>query len=272
MSFSIVGKTAIITGASTAVGLAVARHFLAQGANVVAADTDEARLAEALDSETGGADNLRLFAGDLCQKLAIANLLSTTIDAFDRVDILVNAHRLVAHSDPLSGEDEAVTALDAMLRHNLLANLKLSQAVARRMIAQAEKDETEDAPAGAIVTVSTIAGQRTRPELMGYSIACAALDQATRSLALALAPHRVRVNGVAFGSVMSAHLQGLLKDHPDWRGLVVAGTPMGRIAPATDVAEAVQYLASDGAGFITGQIVTVDGGRGLLDPVAVPAH
>lgn len=267
MSFSIAGKTAIVTGAATGVGLAIARHFLERGANVVAADMDEARLNEALGSEAE--EHLRIFAGDLCQKLAIANLLSTTIDAFDRVDILVNANRQIVLSDPLTGDEEAV---EAMIRQNLFANLKMSQAVARRMIAQAEKEGAEDVPAGSIVTVSAIAGQRTRPELLAYSVACAALDQATRSLALALAPHRVRVNGVAFGSVMSAHLQGVLKEHPEWRAEIVQGTPLGRIAPASDVAETVQYLASDGSGFLTGQILTVDGGRTLLDPVPVPAH
>ncbi|WP_343080860.1 SDR family NAD(P)-dependent oxidoreductase [Ostreiculturibacter nitratireducens] len=269
MSFSIAGKTAIVTGAATGVGLAIARHFQERGANVVAADMDEARLNEALGADASDDTNLRIFAGDLCQKLAIANLLSTAIDAFERVDILVNANRAVAVTDPIAGDDDT---MEAMLRQNLLANLKMSQSVARRMIAQAEREGAEGAPAGSIVTVSSIASQRTRAELLAYSVACAGLDQATRSLALALAPHRVRVNGVAFGSVMSGHLQSVLKEHPDWRAEIAAGTPLGRIAAATEVTEAVQYLASDASGFVTGQILTVDGGRTLLDPVAVPAH
>jgi 7-alpha-hydroxysteroid dehydrogenase len=80
------------------------------------------------------------------------------------------------------------------------------------------------------------------------------------------------VNAVAFGSVMSASLQAALKDTPDYREAITAGTPMGRIAAASELAETVQYLASDASGFMTGQVLTVDGGRSLVDAVTAPAH
>jgi 7-alpha-hydroxysteroid dehydrogenase len=163
-----------------------------------------------------------------------------------------------------------------MLRQNVMAGLKLSQTVARRMVAQAEREMAEGGERsggiGAIVNLSNIAGQRTRPELLAYSVAMAALDQMTRSLAVAYAPHRIRVNAVAFGSVMSMSLQNDLREHADWRAQIVAATPLGRIAPANELAEAVQFLASDAAGFVTGQILTVDGGRTLIDPVRAPGH
>jgi 7-alpha-hydroxysteroid dehydrogenase len=108
--------------------------------------------------------------------------------------------------------------------------------------------------------------------LLGYSVACAALNQMTRSLAVVLAPKGIRINAVAFGSVMSASLKDALNDHPEYHDVIVAGTPLGRIAAASELAETVQFLASDASAFITGQIVTVDGGRSLLDPVQVPAH
>jgi 7-alpha-hydroxysteroid dehydrogenase len=125
---------------------------------------------------------------------------------------------------------------------------------------------------GSIVSISSITAQVTRPELLGYSMAAAALDQMTRSLALALAPKGIRVNAVAFGSVMSASLKSRLKEQPEYRDQIIAGTPLDRIAAASEVAEAVQFLASDAAGFITGQVLAVDGGRSLLDPVDAPAH
>lgn len=269
MSFSIAGKTAIVTGAANGIGLAIARHFIAKGANVVCADIDEPRLVEELGVAAEAEGQVRLFAGDLCEKLCVANLLSTAIDAFDRIDILVNAARQIMPSDPLDAEDDT---LDVMLRQNVGTSVKVSQAVARKMIAQAETDGETDEPTGSIVTLSSIASQRTRPDLMAYSVASAALDQATRSLALALAPYRIRVNGVSFGSVMSMSLKKALKEHPDWRGQIAQGTPLGRVAEASELAETVQFLASEASGFMTGQIVTVDGGRTLLDPIAAPAH
>lgn len=269
MSFSIEGRTAIVTGAANGVGLAIARHFVDQGANVVFADLDEARLEKEMGDIAKKEESVRLFSGDLREKLTVANLLSATVDAFDRVDILVNGSRQCVRSDPLSPEDDSV---ELLLQQNLMTSLRLSQAVARRMISQAEKEGSEARSNGAIINLSSIAARRTQPELLAYSISSAALDQMTRALAVALAEYRVRVNAVAFGSVMSASLKGQIRDHADYRAEIRENTPLSRIAAPGEVAEAAQFLASDGSAFMTGQIVTVDGGRTLIDPVDAPAH
>jgi 7-alpha-hydroxysteroid dehydrogenase len=268
MSFSIAGKTAVVTGAANGVGLAIARHFAESGANVVFADRDEAKLNKEIGEISVGDNNVRAFAGDLREKLAVANLLSATMDDFDRVDILVNASRQILPSDPL---DEQNDAMELLLKQNLLIALRLSQAFARRMILQAEGDD-DSGPAGSIINLSSIAARRTHPALLAYSICAAATDQMTRSLAVALAPHRIRVNAVAFGSVMSASLQGALKEHDEFRSEITRHTPLARIAAASELAEVARFLASDGSGFMTGQILTVDGGRSLVDPVESPAH
>lgn len=266
MSFSIAGKTAIVTGAANGIGLAIARQFAEKGANVVFADMDEKGLVSEL-GEQADDSNIRYFAGDLRERLTIANLLSATLDAFDKVDILVNGARQVTTSDPLDPEDDSVIA---MLNQNLIPSLRLSQQVARRMIKQSEGQD--EGPVGSIINISSIAARRTHPELLAYSVSSAALDQLTRSLAVALAPRRIRVNAVAFGSVMSASLKSTLKENRDYRQDIEDHTPLSRIASPGELADAVQYLASDGSGFMTGQILTVDGGRTLLDPVAAPAH
>lgn len=266
MSFSIAGKTAIVTGAANGIGLAVARHFADQGANVMFADMDETRLIDEV-GENRDEGNIRYFAGDLREKLTIANLLSATIDAFDSVDILVNGCRQVIRSDALDPEDRAV---ETMLNQNLMTSLRLSQYVAKRMIKQAEGQS--EGQAGSIVNLSSIASRRAHPDLLAYSISTAAVDQMTRALAVAMAPQRIRVNAVAFGSVMSASLQEVLKNNDDYRKQIEDKTPLSRIASPRELADAVQYLASEGSGFMTGQVLTLDGGRTLLDPVTAPAH
>jgi 7-alpha-hydroxysteroid dehydrogenase len=268
MSFSIAGKTAIVTGAARGVGLAIARHFVEQGARVVMADMDEAALEREAGSLAGDDGPVRIFAGDLREKLTIANLLSLTADSFDRIDILVNAARKVCTTDPLAPDDQTV---EELLSQNLMTALRLSQATAKRMIRQSE-GAAEDQPAGAIINISSIAARRTHPRLLGYSVSMAALDQMTRSLAVALAPWRIRVNAVAYGSVMSAALQGLLREHEDARDEIVSHTPLARIASPAELSDAVQYLASAASAFVTGQIITVDGGRTLIDPAAVATH
>ena len=126
MSFSVSGKTAIVTGAANGIGLAVARHLADKGANVMCADANEKSLRENLGDEPEDG-SLRIFAGDLRQRLTIANLVSATIDAFDRVDILVNASRQVLPTEALDPEDTSVMAL---LEQNLNTALNLSQQVA----------------------------------------------------------------------------------------------------------------------------------------------
>lgn len=268
MTFSIAGKTAIVTGAANGVGLAIAKHFMREGANVVFADMDEERLNHEVGDVAGQEKNVRIFAGDLRKKLTTKNLISASVDAFDRIDILVNAARQVMETDPLNPDD---TSMDELLQQNLLLPLRLSQGVARRMIKQAEGNDGEGA-IGSIVNISSIAARRTHPDLLAYSVSNAALDQMTRSFAVAMAPKRIRVNAVAFGSVMSASLKGQLKDDAAARQAIVGSTPMHRIASPSEVSDAVQYLASDAAGFVTGQVITVDGGRTLIDPAAVSAH
>jgi 7-alpha-hydroxysteroid dehydrogenase len=270
MSFSIAGKTAVVTGAANGVGLAVARHFVEKGANVIFADMDEAKLAEEVgqvsEDESG---TIAYFAGDLREKLTVANLLSATIDRFDRADILVNASRQMLSSDPLNPDDDAVIDL---LNQNLMTSLRVTQVFAKRMIKQAKDIDNDEAPTGSIINLSSIAARRTQPELLAYSVSSAALDQMTRSMAVALAPHRIRVNGIALGSVMSASLQGALKENEDFRDAIIESTPLHRIASPTELAEVAQFLASDGSGFMTGQILTVDGGRTLVDAAEAPAH
>lgn len=271
MSFSIQGKTAIVTGAASGVGLAIANQFYRAGANVVFADKNEEQLKKELPDAKDG--TVEAFAGDLSKKLARENLVSAAVAAFDRIDILVNASRKVRRNDPLSLEDE--TAKELMEQNAMLA-MRLAQIVANRMIKQAEEEGPDDGQngarsAGSIINLSSIAAQRASPDLLAYSMSCAALEQMTRAMATALARHRIRVNAVSLGSVMSASLWHVVSGNQEAQAEIERATPLSRIGEASEVAEVAQYLATDSSSFVTGQVITVDGGRSALDP-SPPYH
>ncbi|MHA1128516.1 MAG: SDR family NAD(P)-dependent oxidoreductase, partial [Alphaproteobacteria bacterium] len=209
MEHAVSGKTVIVTGAANGVGLAIARRFVELGANVVLADKDEDRLTSEVEALQDSAGNATAYNGNLREKLTINNLMAATIDAYDRIDILINASRQILTCDPLA-DDENV--FDQMMMQNVTVNLRLSQAVAKRMIQQSPKRKPDEI-IGSIVNLSSIASTRTLPNLLAYSVSTAALDQLTRSLAVTFATKGIRVNGVAMGSLMSASLRETLKEH-----------------------------------------------------------
>ncbi|WP_316013511.1 SDR family NAD(P)-dependent oxidoreductase [Roseobacter sp. HKCCA0434] len=264
---SLAGKSVIVTGAASGVGLAIARKFRDEGARVMMADIEDDKLEAERKVLCKDNERVRCFTCDLREKLSIANLMATTIDNFDRVDVLVNASRQVISSDPLDAQGDV---FDALMQQNVKNALRLSQVVAKKMIAQSA-EEPDVRNAGAIVNVTSISAQRTLPELLAYSVSCAALDQMTRSLAVALAPKGVRVNAIALGGVMTGHLKEALREREELRDELTAVTPLGRIGDAEEAAEAALFLASDRASFVTGQILAVDGGRTNLDPLDAPS-
>ena len=262
MSFSIEGRVAIITGAATGIGLAVARHFADAGARIMIVDKNEKALVQERDGMPCIPDNVRHFSGDICQKLTVANLLTATLDEFDRVDILVNACLLCRSSDPIEtpAEDDLKT-----INQNVMANLRLTRRAARQMVRQSRS--ADNGFSGSIVNISSIAPERPHPNFISFTVSCSAVNQLTRSFAAALAGNGIRVNAVAVGSVMSGFLQVQLKQHPELRKAVLQATPIGRIAEAQEVAEAVHYLSAPGSRFVTGQILKIDGGSTLTGPL-----
>ena len=264
MTGSIEGKTVVIAGAAGGVGRAVARRFAEAGARLMLADADDKGLAETVDELEAGSDNIASFAHGIEDKLGVANLIAATTDRFGRIDALVTNARASSPGGPfdLSAED-----FSEVLRANVASVFLQSQMVARRMVQQREEDKDFR---GALVNISSIAGQRTVPELLAYSVSCAALDQLTRSFAAALAPQGVRVNAVALGAVMTRRLREALSERSELRDEMISVTPLGRIGEAEEAAEAALFLASPAASFVTGQVLAVDGGRLVLDPLSSP--
>lgn len=258
------GRAVIVTGAARGVGLAVARAFVKAGASVMLADMDESRLEIAVRAltEEGLEGQAQPFFGDLRQKLAMTNLAAATLDAFDGIDILVNASRLLVPSEPLKAEADR---LEETLQQNVAANLRLTQIVARRMMEIAAEEET---PADrSILNMSSVQAHRANPRLLAYSVSCAAVEQLTRILAVALAPSRIRVNAIAAGGLPGHSLAEALPEVEDLAEAMASVVPLGRAATPEDAAAAALYLAAPAAGFVTGQVLAIDGGRHLVDPL-----
>ncbi len=263
MANGLSGRSAIVTGAARGIGLAIARRLVRAGAVVMMADIDEHRLdveVEAL-AEAGYEGRPTAFVGDLRQKLAMANLMAATMDAQEGVHILVNACRLLTPSSPLDPEEDR---FDETMAQNVTALLRLSQIVGKRMIELAD-DEGSERVDRAILNISSVHARRAPPELLAYSVSCAALEQLTRTFALAMAPHGVRVNALAVGGIAGRALQQAVDGEEDLQDALSSDAPLGRTGERKEVADAALFMVSPAASFVLGQVLDVDGGRLLAD-------
>ncbi len=245
-------KVAIVTGGAKGIGYAIARRFLEEGARVAIADIDEdagARAAE--DLSAFGA--IRFVECDIGERLDVHNLLAATVDSFGSIDVLVNNAGILASGEFLDLEE---ADFDRVIRTNLKGSFLCGQAVARHMV---ERIRAGDAP-GAIVNMSSVNALFAIANQVPYSVSKGGINQLTRVMALALAPHGIRVNAIGPGSIMTDMLGTVMED-PEARKRILSRTPLGRIGEPREIAAIAAFLASDEASYITGQTIYADGGR-----------
>lgn len=262
MSFSIKGRTVIVTGASSGVGLAIVKQFYDEGANIVLSDNDKQMLEETRSHFGEKCENICIFPGDLHESLYRSNLMAACLDKFGRVDILINAFRVIRKSDNF---DKSDATLKMLFEHNLFTTIELSKIFARQISKQNEDENEKQIQTSAIVNMSSIYAHLIRPEFMEYSIAAGSIENVTRAMAIAYAEKKIRVNAIAYDLVMGRNLLTMFAKNRSLKDSVEKITPLGRIANAHEVAVAAQFLASDAAQFITGQVLMMDGGRTLHD-------
>ncbi|HOB14864.1 MAG TPA: SDR family oxidoreductase [Novosphingobium sp.] len=241
MSGRLAGKRAVITGAAQGIGKAIAKAFVAEGADLILADIDEARLAE-----TAAELGQEALVCDLSRKAEIDRLFARVTARWGGLDLLVNNAGVThaAELNELTEED-----FDRVMAINLKAALWGTQAAARLM-----------EPGGAVVNMSSVNAVLGIPNQIPYALSKGALKQLTNVTALALAPKGIRVNAIGPGSIMTEMLKGIMTDRAAEQK-ILSRTPLGRCGEPEEVAAVAVFLASDESSYITGQTIYPDGGR-----------
>jgi NAD(P)-dependent dehydrogenase (short-subunit alcohol dehydrogenase family) len=241
---SLSGRTALVTGASRGIGAAIARGLDRAGARVALA----ARTRAGLDAVAAELEHDPLVLEvDLANPDAPAGLAAAAREQLGEIDVLVNNAAAAAR---LPTTETSAELVDLLLAVNVRAPLLLIAALIPSMIERGS---------GAIINISSGSAVVGTPNRAAYAASKGALDAATRSLAIELGPHGIRVNSIAPG-VVDTDLWARNKAIPGVIEQVEALTPLRRWAVPDDIADVAVFLASDGARFITGETICVDGG------------
>lgn len=238
MSARLAGKVAVVTGAASGIGAAVARLFHAQGAQVVG-----------IDLNPGDNDSFELLQGDITDAAAMRALIEATLARHGRIDVLVNNAGADVFSDPLALDDAQWQRCFAL---NLEGAWQLCKAVLPGMVAQ---------QAGAIVNIASVHGHKIIPGAFPYPVAKHALIGMTRSLGIEYAAHGIRVNSISPGLILVPRIEAWFEREPGAREHQTALLPPRRIGTPEEVAYTALFLASDEARFINATDILIDGGR-----------
>ncbi len=251
LSYNLDGKVAIVTGGTRGIGLAIAQELLNQHAKVVICARKQEGLDRVKEMLKAG-DNLLTCVAHIAKEDDVNALVDAAVQKYSAVDILINNVGMNLMTGSLV--DVELSAWQKIIDSNLTGTFLVSKKVGAIMRQQ---------KSGKIVSISSVAGRLASPGMNVYGIAKAGVEMMTKNLAVELAPFNVQVNAVAPGMVRTDFSK------PFWSNeaihdIVVKNIPMGRIAEIDEVVHPVLFLASDGARYITGQTIVIDGGASIL--------
>ncbi len=243
--FDLTGKTALVTGGSRGIGRAIALALAAHGARVAVNYASNAAAAEQTAEEIGGEGAAITLAGDVADPVQAAALVAGTVAAFGRIDILVN-NAGVTRDDLILRMSE--DAWDTVIDTNLKGTFSVTKAALRPMVRQRF---------GRIICVSSIAGIVGNAGQSNYAAAKAGIIGFTRAIAKEVASRNITANVIAPGFIDTEMTRDLTDAQ---RGEIMHMVALGRTGKPEDIAPAAVFLASDEAAYVTGHVLTVDGG------------
>ncbi len=235
------GKVAVVTGASSGIGRACAEAMAEAGAKVVLVGRDGDRLRAA----AGRCGEHRVVAVDLAADDAAAKIVEAAVEAFGAVNSLLHMAGIFWPS-PLA--EAPLEDFDMQWR----VNVRAPYALTREALPHMKRDDS-------ITFVSSIAGKVAFPNSAAYCATKGAIEQLTKALAVELAPAGIRVNAIAPGNIRTPMNEKLLESK-EYEQMYIDGTPYGRVGVVEDIAPLAVFLASDGARYIHGESILVDGG------------
>jgi NAD(P)-dependent dehydrogenase (short-subunit alcohol dehydrogenase family) len=242
------GKVVVVTGGTSGLGFAMAQAFACSGANVVVIGRSEQKMADVLP-EIG--PNVSGKAFNLNKVAEIPALVKELRETHGEIDVLVNNAGINLKKE---AEEVSDAEFDNIILTNQKAVFSLTREVARTMIPR---------KSGSIIMISSMAAHYGLPFVLPYAASKAAVEGMTRTMAVEWAPHGLRVNCVAPGFIATPMSTVALESDPPRMNRVIVRTPMGRRGTPAEVADAVVFLASESAKFITGVVLPVDGGNSI---------
>ena len=245
-------RSIIITGAAAGVGAACARRFAEHGDRLVLADKNEEAGKNLTEELKANGATATFVHANISRRLDVHNIIAEALDAYDGVNILVNT--VVEHfASPFleTSEDD----FDRVIANNIRGAFLINQAVAKQFVKQREAATDNNQSPGAIVNIGSVEAVTVGLNHVAFATSQGGLHQLTKAIAIAMSPYGVRANLVGVGAIKGE----MEKEAPTEKER--GATPLNRIGDPEEVAEAVFFLASDAASYITGQSLYVDGGR-----------